>query len=375
MRQLDLNDFFQEKGVWSLNTKNTILVVDDIEMNRAILGEIFKDEYEIIEAENGLKALEIIDQNKDKIASIFLDIIMPVMGGIEVMKEMNEKGLANKIPVFFITSDNSEDTMKQGYDLGVVDIIQKPINPYFIKRRIGNIIELYKARERLTDVVHSQAQEIIKKSEEIIELNYSFIETLSTAIEFRDCESGEHVRRMHDLTAFLLKNLKGYVKNADFDDDTIEEIATAAIMHDLGKITIPDAILNKPAKLTFDEFEIMKTHTVKGCEILERIPKYNVNTVFKYAYDICRHHHERWDGNGYPDKLKGEEIPIWAQVVAVADVYDALTAERVYKKAFDHETAINMILNGECGVFNPELLECVKSYEKEIEKNFCNYNK
>ena len=215
-----------------MNTKNTILVVDDIEMNRAILGEIFKDEYEIIEAENGLKALEIIDQNKDKIASIFLDIIMPVMGGIEVMKEMNEKGLANKIPVFFITSDNSEDTMKQGYDLGVVDIIQKPINPYFIKRRIGNIIELYKARERLTDVVHSQAQEIIKKSEEIIELNYSFIETLSTAIEFRDCESGEHVRRMHDLTAFLLKNLKGYVKNADFDDDTIEEIATAAIMHD-----------------------------------------------------------------------------------------------------------------------------------------------
>ena len=158
MRQLDLNDFFQEKGVWSLNTKNTILVVDDIEMNRAILGEIFKDEYEIIEAENGLKALEIIDQNKDKIASIFLDIIMPVMGGIEVMKEMNEKGLANKIPVFFITSDNSEDTMKQGYDLGVVDIIQKPINPYFIKRRIGNIIELYKARERLTDVVHSQAR-------------------------------------------------------------------------------------------------------------------------------------------------------------------------------------------------------------------------
>ena len=315
-----------------MNTKNTILVVDDIEMNRAILGEIFKDEYEIIEAENGLKALEIIDQNKDKIASIFLDIIMPVMGGIEVMKEMNEKGLANKIPVFFITSDNSEDTMKQGYDLGVVDIIQKPINPYFIKRRIGNIIELYKARERLTDVVHSQAQEIIKKSEEIIELNYSFIETLSTAIEFRDCESGEHVRRMHDLTAFLLKNLKGYVKNADFDDDTIEEIATAAIMHDLGKITIPDAILNKPAKLTFDEFEIMKTHTVKGCEILERIPKYNVNTVFKYAYDICRHHHERWDGNGYPDKLKGDDIPIWAQVVAVADVYDALTAERVYKK-------------------------------------------
>ena len=353
-----------------MKPKNTILVVDDIEMNRAILAEIFKDEYEIIEAENGAEALDLIEKYQDKIASVFLDIIMPVMGGIEAMEEINKRGFVNKIPVFFITADNSEDTMKYGYDLGVVDIIQKPINPYFVGRRIGNVIELYQARERLTHVVEIQEQEIVNKSKEIIELNYSLIETLSTAIEFRDCESGEHVHRMHDLTSFILKKLRGKMKNVDFDDETIEEIATAAIMHDVGKIAIPDAILNKPGKLTSEEYDIMKTHTVKGCEILEKIPQYSKNPIYQYAYDICRHHHERWDGKGYPDGIKGDDISIWSQVVAVADVYDALTAERVYKKAFDHDTAISMIVEGKCGVFNPKLMECIKSFEKDIKDKF-----
>lgn len=352
-----------------MKTKNTILVVDDVEMNRVILGEIFKDEFEIMEAENGLEALNIIENNYDKIAAVFLDIIMPIMDGIEAMEKIKQRGFV-KLPVFFITADNSEDTMKYGYDLGVVDIIQKPINPYFLRRRIGNVIELYQARERLSKVVEIQKQEIFDKSQEIVELNYSLVETLSTAIEFRDGESGEHVHRMHNLTAFVLKNLNGKMKEVNFDDDTIEIIATAAIMHDVGKIAIPDAILNKPGKLTKEEYEIMKTHTLQGCAIIERIPQYETNSIYQYAYDICRYHHERYDGNGYPDKLSGDNIPIWVQVVAFADVYDALTAERVYKKAFPHEKAMDMIINGECGCFNPELLKCLKEFENEIKLNF-----
>ncbi len=353
-----------------MNSKNTILVVDDVELNRAIISEIFKDEYNIIEAENGKEALNLIKKYNQNIAAVFLDIVMPIMDGIDVMIEMNSLGFVKTIPVFFITADDSKDMMKKGYDLGVVDIIRKPINPYFIKRRIGNIIELYNARERLTKVVKIQEEEIVSKTEEIVKLNYSIIETLSTAIEFRDCESGEHVQRIHDITYFILNKINGKMKNANFSDETIAEIATAAIMHDVGKIAIPDAILNKPGKLTKEEFEFMKQHTIKGCKLLERVPQYKTHSLYMYAYDICRHHHERWDGKGYPDGLKGDEISIWAQVVSLADVYDALTSDRVYKKAFTHEKAIDMIINGECGVFNPEIIEHIKLFEKEMKEQF-----
>ena len=353
-----------------MSLKNKILVVDDSELNRFVISEIFRYNYSIIEAENGKEALDIIKEYSQELVAIFLDVIMPVMTGIDVMVEMNKMGLVEKIPVFFITADESKDMMKKGYDLGVVDIINKPINPYFIKRRIDNMIELYNARERLIEVVRIQEKEIVSKSEEIVQLNYSIIETLSTAIEFRDCESGEHVNRIHDITAFILKKINGKINNVYFTEKTIDEIATAAIMHDVGKIAIPDAILNKPGKLTEEEFELMKQHTIKGCKLLERIPHYKTHSLYKYAYDICRHHHERWDGKGYPDGLKGDEISIWSQVVSLADVYDALTAERVYKKAFDHQKAINMIIDGECGMFNPEIIKHMILFEKEMKQKF-----
>lgn len=353
-----------------MSPKNKILVVDDSQLNRFVISEIFRQDYNIIEAENGKEALDIIKKYNQDMVAVFLDVIMPVMTGIEVMEEMNKLGFVKTIPVFFITSDDSRDMMKKGYDLGVVDIINKPINPYFIKRRINNIIELYNARERLMEVVKIQEEEIVSQSEEIVKLNYSIIETLSTAIEFRDRESGEHVQRIHDITSFILNKINGKIKNVNFSNETIEEIATASIMHDVGKIAIPDAILNKPGKLTKEEYELMKQHTIKGCNILERIPQYKTHSLYMYAYDICRHHHERWDGKGYPDGLKGDEISIWAQVVSLADVYDALTADRVYKKAFEHEKAIDMIINGECGAFNPEIIKHMKLFEKEMKQKF-----
>ncbi|MDO4276726.1 MAG: response regulator [Eubacteriales bacterium] len=343
--------------------KKIILIVDDVEMNRAILSATFQEEYDILEAVNGREALDVIELHKDKISAVLLDVIMPVMDGFEVLEEMNRKGWIEKIPVFLITAESSQQVMKKGYELGVVDIIGKPITPFFIRRRIGNVI-------KLNNVVNEQEAMLKKQEKEIRELNRSILETLSTAIEFRDCESGEHVVRMSNLTLLFLKAIYEYYPEYGVEESELQVIADAAVMHDVGKIAIPDNILNKPGRLTLEEFEIMKTHSLRGCELLDSVPKMRENPIYEYAYDICRHHHERWDGKGYPDGLKGEEISIWAQVVALADVYDALVSERVYKKAYSHDVAIHMILEGECGTFNPILMECLKKVEKQVRESY-----
>lgn len=352
--------------------KPLILIVDDIEINRAILCEAFHEDYDILEAENGKEALDLIYANTDAIAAVLLDVVMPVMDGFTAIEHLYEDNLLEKIPVFLITAECSEANMRRGYDMGVVDIIEKPIVPYFIKRRIGHVIELYQHREHLRHVVSEQEVALQEKAREIQNLNNSLITSLSTAIEFRDCESGEHVKRMHDITLLLIRKGCGLCEEYSLGEAEISRIATAAIMHDVGKIAIPDSILNKPGRLTDEEFEIMKTHTTKGCELLDSIKDLQKNPIYRYAYDICRYHHERWDGRGYPDGLKEEEIPIWAQVVALADVYDALVSERVYKSAYTHEEAVKMILGGECGMFNPRLMESFRNLEKEIRTIYIN---
>lgn len=329
--------------------EKAILIVDDEEINRVILAECFKDKYEIIEANNGLKAVEAIDSS-DNIAAVFLDLIMPEMGGMEVLKYLRKSGKMAHIPVFIITAANSQEMLMEAYELGAVDVISKPFMTNFLKCRVENIIELYRHRNELADIVKEQVQRLNQ-------LNQSMVETLASLIEFRDCESGEHVRRMCDLTDILMTKVSDMFPEYHLERQEIDKIVTSAVLHDVGKIAIPDGILNKPGRLTSEEFEIMKQHTVKGCEILSKVPNILDDDVYNYSYDICRHHHERWDGRGYPDGLKGDEISIWAQVVAVADVYDALTSPRVYKSAFDHETAVKMIYNGECGTFNPKVLE------------------
>lgn len=347
--------------------RDTILIVDDMEINRAILCEAFRGERKVLEAENGREALDIVRANPQSIAAILLDVVMPVMDGFAFLEELANLGLMERIPVFLITADCSEKNMHRGYDMGVMDIISKPVVPYFVRRRVNSVVELYQAREQLRGVVDYQEQELEQQAQEIQELNRSIIESLSTAIEFRDCESGEHVRRIHDLTALLLRGLRSEgFQGCSFTDEQIEQIATASIMHDVGKIAIPDSILNKPGRLTAEEFEVMKTHTIKGCELLDQIPKSRDNPIYQYAYDICRHHHERWDGRGYPDGLKGEEISIWAQVVALADVYDALTNQRCYKPPFTHQEAADMILGGQCGTFSPVLMAAFSHLLEEI---------
>ena len=297
--------------------KKSILVVDDMELNRAILCEIFRQDYHMIEAENGEEALECIKGKENELAAVLLDIVMPVMDGFAALEKMNQTDFTKKVPVFLITAENTEESTIKGYEMGVMDVIGKPFVSHIVKRRIESVIELFHIRDKLSKKVDIQERELDEKRKELESLNRALVETLATAIEFRDCESGDHVRRIHDFTLFFLNKMEF---SKDMNEVQKEEIATAAILHDVGKIAIPDNILNKPGKLTSEEFEIMKSHTVQGCELLERIPEITHHPIYKYAYDICRHHHERWDGRGYPDGLAGEEISMWSQIVALADV-------------------------------------------------------
>lgn len=340
-----------------MDRDKTILIVDDIEINRDILAEIFKDEYNIIKSHDGAQAIDIINNNPD-ISAVLLDLIMPGVNGLDVLKNMNESGKIEKIPVFLITAAESQEMLLEGYDLGAIDVIRKPFMAHFLKYRISNVIELYGYRNELENVVAQQVKRLNM-------VNRSMVETLATVIEFRDCESGEHVKRISRITEILMTEVSEMYPEYYLPKTEIDKIVSSSVLHDVGKISIPDSILNKPGRLTEEEFEIMKQHTVKGCDILQSIPNIMDEGIYDYSYDICRHHHERWDGRGYPDGLAGDDISIWAQVVSVADVYDALTSERVYKKAFDHGTAVKMIFNNECGTFNPKVL---KAFEKSMDK-------
>lgn len=355
-----------------LGDNKKLLIVDDMELNRAILGEVFHDEYEILEAENGKIALELLDKHRDTIGAMLLDIVMPVMDGLTVLKHMKEQKTIEQVPVILITAENDEATLLHGYDSGVSDIINKPFSPAIVLRRVKNVVELHEHKQHLEELVTQQTERLEQQSEKLrqankllehqakkLKENSNFIiDALSTIVEFRDGESGSHIRRMRSITGVLMRTLSERFPEYRMPAEQIEMISSAAAMHDIGKIAIPDAVLLKPGRLTPEEFEIMKTHTTRGCELLQSLNYDQHDEYYGYCYEICRHHHERWDGSGYPDRLSGNEIPIWAQVVSIADVYEALISKRVYKEAYTHEQAVRMIVNGECGQFNPALMQC-----------------
>ncbi len=342
---------------------NTLLIVDDDEMNREVLANIFAAAHSIETAENGREGLDKLRMRRREVCAVLLDVVMPVMGGIAMLEELGRENVVNQIPVFLITGETDDRVIKKAYDLGVMDVIPKPVSPHIVRRRVNSVIELFVARERFADIVDRQKAEIQRQAERILKLNMGLIASLATAIEFRSGESGEHVRRIHDITSLFLTSSP---LGEGFSEDAIEQISLAAIMHDVGKISVPDAILNKPGRLTGEEFDIMKTHTTEGCRLLAQIPQMRELPFFECAYDIARHHHERWDGGGYPDGLRGGDISLWAQIVSIADVYDALVSKRVYKEAYGCDKAVEMISGGACGVFNPRLLECFQAIEGRI---------
>ena len=338
-----------------------ILVVDDVEVNRMVLNSLFCQDYEVIEAENGKVALDLIEEYGEELSIVLLDLVMPVMDGFEVMQEMNRTGIINTVPVVMITGENDDTKMLTGYGLGVADLVNKPFNPDIIIKRVNNVIALYAHKQELEQKLKEQKERLELQSLKLRKANQFVIDALSSTVEFRSMETGEHIKRVRIITRTLLENIAG--EEYPLTPEDIETISNASAVHDIGKIAIPDSILLKPGPLTNEEFDIMKTHTIRGCEILDNV-KYppmdsdDDNNYFTYCYEICRHHHERWDGRGYPDGLVGDEISIWAQATSLADVYDALTSKRVYKDAYTHAEAIRMITNGECGAFNPKLLEC-----------------
>lgn len=339
--------------------RQLILIVDDSELNRTLLSEMLKDDFRILEASNGRECLDALEQYGMGISLVLLDINMPVMDGFEVLVQMNRNHWIEDIPVVMISSDDTESNIKRAYDMGVSDYIRRPFDAQIVFRRVFNTIKLYAKQRRLITLVTDQIDEKEKN-------NQIMIRILSQIVEFRNGESGLHVEHINILTGLLLERLVQKTDHYDLAWSDQYRITLASALHDIGKIGIDDKILNKPGRLTKEEFEIMKSHTLIGASILENLGLYQEEPLIKTAYQICRWHHERYDGKGYPDGLRGDEIPISAQVVSVADVYDALVNERVYKKAITHEKAIEMILNGECGVFNPILLECLVDIKDKI---------
>lgn len=335
-----------------------LLIVDDDEISRGILSIGFMDVYETIEVSNGQKAMELL-LSDIHVDAVIMDLHMPIMDGFDVLRAMNKTKLISRVPVFIISGTEDTSELLLAYDLGACDVVKKPYNLQFLRRRVNNTIELYESRQNLQEIIDDKSKELVRQ-------NNRLVEALADIVEFRSNESGLHVKRVRGYTQILMEHLVRECDQYRYLEKEVETIAFAACLHDLGKIAIPDGILNKPGRLTDDEYTLMKNHTVRGYEHILYLKDIMDRKLFEYSLDICRHHHERYDGNGYPDKLKGDEISIWSQVVSLADVYDALTNERCYKETYDSATAVNMILSGECGSFNPMLLDIFRKCEDQF---------
>ena len=344
-----------------LQNKPQILLVDDSAMNRMMLTEILGDSYHILEAENGRECMEKLQAEAGNIALVLLDINMPVMDGFEVLKAMNTNHTIEDIPVIMISSEDSDATIRRSYELGASDYVNRPFDARIVYRRVTNTIKLYAKQRRLVQMVSEQIRARENNTDTLVGV-------LSHIVEFRNGESGAHVRHIRIITELLLRRLLEISSRYSITAEQQDMIPLASSLHDIGKIGIDEKILNKPGKLTPEEFEVMKTHSMLGAQMLHDLDNFAEQPLLQTAYEIARWHHERWDGRGYPDGLKGDEIPISAQLVSLADVYDALTSERCYKKAFPHEKAVQMILNSECGAFNPLLLQCLTDIQTDLKE-------
>lgn len=341
--------------------RQTVLIVDDTAVNRSMLSDILEEEYDILEARDGLEAIDILRRREGAISLMLLDIVMPSMDGFEVLAYLHRRRWSDQIPVIIISAETSPAYIRKGFEMGVVDYVSRPFDPEVVLQRVRNTIALYAKQSLLKDLVAEQVGEREKT-------NTLMVDILSTIVEFRNGESGLHVTRIRIITELLLEAMKWRFPEYELTRSKIALISNAAALHDIGKIAVPEEILNKPGRLTPEEFDIMKTHSAVGDDMLAGLHFGKDEDLVRYARQICRWHHERWDGGGYPDGLVGAQIPVAAQAVSLADVYDALVSERVYKRAYSHETALAMIKGGECGAFNPDLLQCFLDEAAHIEE-------
>ena len=347
--------------------RDTILIVDDEELNRELLRQMFEDKYKIIMAADGKEAIIQLSRNIDNIAVMLLDIIMPVVDGYQVLQLLHNRKIIERIPVVLITSKDDIQTEMQCYQLGASAVINKPFVARLVKKRVNDIIAMHQNLDYLQKKVKTQEDILIEQKKRLEEFNEKLIDVMSYVVEFRDVESGEHIKRVKGLTRIMAKAYQELYPQDGLTDEMVDIISKASALHDIGKISISDTILLKPGKLTTDEMEIMKSHTTKGCEILNLLIGFQDEDMFQASYDICRYHHERCNGKGYPEGLVEDEIPLSAQIVSIVDVYDALVSERVYKKAFRKDEAYNMITAGECGRFSAKMIACFEKARKQME--------
>lgn len=354
--------------------RNKVLIIDDAWFNREMLTEILEGEYAILTADDGQKGIDLLAEHESEICVVLLDLVMPVMDGYTVARIMEQEGYLRHIPVLVISGETAVDVERRCFDYGVTDFIRKPFDNDMVLRRVRNMVDLFAYRNCLEERVESQTttlkrqyEMICRQAEVLKQRNEQITDILAEVVESRNLESGEHVKRVKTYTKILAQELMKRYPEYGLTEEEVRIIESASAVHDIGKISIPDHILLKPGRLTDEEFECMKSHTVRGCEVLDHIEGVWDDRYRKYAYTICRYHHERFDGRGYPDRLAGDDIPIEAQIVSVADVYDALVSERCYKKAFTKEQAFCMITSGACGTFSPKLMDCFQSVREVLE--------
>lgn len=349
-------------------SQETVLVVDDVELNREMLKVVLEDYYNVLLAEDGEEAVNMILNKENHIDAVLLDFVMPKKDGYKVLQELAEKDILTHLPVLMISAEDDPDNETRCLHIGASDFIHKPFVRDIVLMRVRNTIALFKNKNSLEEQVAEQTIELKQKNQELEEMNEKIIGVLAEMVEFRDVESGKHVERVKTFTNIIAKEMAKEYPELHLDDHKIEVITSAAAMHDIGKIAISDTILLKPGKLTNEEYEEMKTHTTKGANLVKNIQGIWDDEYAQVVHDIALYHHERDDGKGYPEGLKGDEIPLSAQLVSIADVYDALVNKRVYKDAFDQDEAVNMIMNGECGVFNKKLLSSFYHCKDELAK-------
>lgn len=343
--------------------QRNILIIDGDAINRLVLRRIFAEEYGVAEAENGRLGLDLLLNPGSRFCAVLLNVNLPGISGMDVLRALKDRGMTERLPVFMITSETGEDAVREAYELGAMDVINKPVISCTALKRVESAIELFEARRDLGRALEDRQAALLEQANKTILLSRGMLETLAAAIEFRSAEPDGHVQRISRMTRYMLENT---VFGRGLSQGEIENIALAAVLHDVGKITVPDAVLTKPGRLTPEEYELMKSHTTNGVLILESIPQLKDSGVYEYARDIVLHHHERWDGGGYPEGLSGDSISPWAQVVSLADVYDALSCKRVYKSGYSREKVLDMICGGECGVFGPKLLQSFLAVEDHM---------
>ncbi len=347
--------------------KPVILIVDDADLNRLILRSFLENDYEIFEARNGEECITLIEKLRHRISLVMLDLIMPGLTGFDLLSIFKNKDYMNNVPVIMISSEDDDNKIVKAYELGVTDYIRRPFIAKVVKQRVNNTVKLYLRQKKFELKVREQMEENDKISNMM-----SYI--LSFVVGYRNNESGPHVMHVEQISEIMIDEINMTTTKYYVSPSEKKIIVTAAGMHDIGKIGIDEKILNKPGKLTNEEYEEMKRHTIIGANIMSSMTMYTTEPFVNMVYTICRWHHERWDGKGYPDGLKGDNIPIAAQIVSLADVYDALVSPRVYKPGFSHEKAVEMILNNECGSFNPILLKCLMGAKDRIKRLYINDN-